>query len=111
MIEKILYDHLSAALATPVYSQGPHPKPAECVIFEKTGGGRKGLLRTATVAVQSCAPSLYEAAALNDDVIGAMDGFAALPEISACRLNADYPFPDTEQKEYRYQAVFDIVYY
>ena len=33
------------------------------------------------------------------------------PEVASCRLNSDYNFTDTTKKQYRYQAVFDIVYY
>ena len=40
-----------------------------------------------------------------------MDGITEKPEIAACRLNSDYNFTDTAKKKYRYQAVFDLVYY
>ena len=38
----------------------------------------------------------------------------ALPEldaVSASRLNSDYNFTDTTTKRYRYQAVYDLVYF
>ena len=34
-----------------------------------------------------------------------------LNSISKIKLNSDYNFTDTETKEYRYQAVFDINHY
>lgn len=34
-----------------------------------------------------------------------------LDEIASVKLDNDYNFTDTETKEYRYQAVFDITYY
>ena len=30
--------------------------------------------------------------------------------VSCCRLNSAYNFTDTEAKQYRYQAVFDLYY-
>ena len=40
-----------------------------------------------------------------------MEGIIAQPEVAACRLNADYNYTDTTKRLYRYQAVFDLVYY
>ena len=54
---------------------------------------------------------MYNAASLNETVIAEMDGLPALPEVASCRLNSDYNFTDTTKKQYRYQAVFDVVYY
>lgn len=111
MIERTILEYLTGALDVPVYTERPRERPTRFVTFEKTGGGARERLRTATVAVQSWAESLYEAARLNEDAIAAMELLPALPEIARCRLNADYPFPDTDEKAYRYQAVFDIVHY
>ena len=35
----------------------------------------------------------------------------ALEQIVSVSLNSDYNYTDTTTKEYRYQAVFDIVHY
>ena len=78
--------------------------------ISKTVGSRLNFIDSATVAVQSYAPTLYEAAALNDIVKRAMFDIIALPSVSACRLNSDYNFTDTSTKKYRYQAVFDLTY-
>ena len=51
------------------------------------------------------------AAELNEQVKAAMEDLADLDEVSACRLNSDYNFTDTTTKHYRYQAVFDLVFY
>ena len=32
-------------------------------------------------------------------------------DISKCTLNSDYNYTDTARKKYRYQAVYDIVYF
>ena len=54
---------------------------------------------------------MLNAAVLNDKVKKAMDKMIELPEISSCKLNSDYNFTDTETKRYRYQAVYNIVFF
>jgi hypothetical protein len=38
-------------------------------------------------------------------------GLVGLEEVSKVTLNSEYPYNDTQEKKYRYQAVFDIVHY
>ncbi len=111
MIEIIILNHLTSEGIT-AYMEIPEGggTPPFCVI-ERTGGGEESHLRSATVAIQSYGASLYLAAELNQQIIQLMDGIAEKPEIAACRLNSDYNFTDTTKKQYRYQAVFDLVYY
>ena len=40
----------------------------------------------------------------------AMDNIISLDSISKSKLNSDYNFTDTTKKQYRYQAVYDLVY-
>ena len=54
---------------------------------------------------------MLAAAELNERVKAAMDELADIDDVSACRLNSDYNFTDTTTKHYRYQAVFDLVFY
>ena len=111
MIEKTILDYLIAADvdARMEIPEGGGTPPF--VIIQRTGGGEENKIRRATVALQSYGASMYEAASLNERVVALMDGLAALPEIGACRLNSDYNYTDTAKKQYRYQAVFDVVYY
>ena len=112
MIEKIILDYLTGASVT-AYMEVPAGggTPPFCII-EKTGGSEENRLRHATVAIQSYGASLYGAASLNEQIVALMgDPFLALPEIASCDLNSDYNYTDTTKKLYRYQAVFDIVYY
>ena len=111
MVEKIIYDYLSMALDVPVYVMQPDDAPEKYVLLEKTGGGVDNKVSTATVAIQSYAGSLYEAAVLNENVKAAMDLIVALPKIGRCHLDTDYNFTDTVRKRPRYQAVYDIRYY
>ena len=84
--------------------------PPFCVI-ERTGGGVENHIKRCTVTIQSYGASLFAAASLNELVKSAMDGISELPGIAACELNSDYNFTDTTKRQYRYQAVFDIVHY
>lgn len=54
---------------------------------------------------------MYEAAKLNEELKEIVEQLVILDEISGVSLNSDYNFTDTETKEYRYQAVFDINHY
>ena len=111
MIEKIIYDYLSTALSVDVYTEKPKEQPSEYVIIEKTGGSIENHIHTAMVAIQSHAESLYKAALLNEAVIEAMNEIIALDAVSMCELNSSYNYTDTTKRGYRYQAVFDLVFF
>ncbi len=111
MIETIVLDYLSEALNAPAFMEVPENPPGEFVVVEKTGGPEEDHIKFATLAIQSYAASLYEAALLNESVKSAMDNLAALDVICRVSLNSDYNFTDTASKQYRYQAVFDLIYY
>jgi hypothetical protein len=111
MIEKIMIDYLTDALSVPVYLERPVEPPDEYVIIQKTGSSKVNQICSATLAFQSYAKSLYNAAVLNETVKTAVEASVTLPEISRARLNSDYNFTNTASKQYRYQAVFDITHY
>ena len=112
MVEAIIRDYLNENLPEGVKAYMEHPegeKPQRMVIIERTSSEEYDLVETAMLAVQSYGPSLYEAAALNDIVKNIMRGAAMLPGISRCKINTDYNYTDITTKEYRYQAVYDVV--
>lgn len=110
MIEKTVRDYLAGLLTAPVYLEVPEDPPETFVVLELTGAGEADRLPSAVLAVQSYAPTLYEAASLNELVRGAMDGLTGLPRVSACGLQSAYNWPDPRTKRRRYQAVYDITY-
>lgn len=110
MIEKTIIEYLDSMIGH-VYAEQPEVMPSEFVLVEKTGGGMTDQIKRATIAVQSYAKTMLEAAELNEQIKDAMLGIVSLDEIASCRLNSDYNFTDTSQKRYRYQAVFDITHY
>ncbi len=112
MIEKVILDYLNtSALSVTAYAQRPEVKPESYIVIEKTGSERTNRINQATIAVQSYAPTLYEAAELNEEVKDVMDGLAELEEIGRVRLVSDYNFTNTTAKDYRYQAVYNITHY
>ena len=111
MIEETIYDYLTGAGIT-AYMEIPEGGGVlPYIVIERTGGGEENRIRHATVVIQSYAASLHGAARLNEQVKALMDDIGILPEIAACDLNSDYNFSDIEKKHYRYQAVYDLVYY
>jgi len=110
MIEKIVLDYLSANTNIPCYTERNGQK-GKYIVIEKVGGGETNHIKRASIAVQSLADSMYEAAELNEDVKAIMKGIIEFPEVSSCRLDSDYNFTDTATKKYRYQAVFDLVHH
>ena len=113
MIEQTIYNFLTVRAPFPVYMEVPEGggTPPFAVI-EKTGSGViDGHVWAATLAVQSYGATLYEAAQANELIKGVMAQAAELPSVTRCRLNSDYNYTDTTKKQYRYQAVFDIIHY
>lgn len=115
MIELILLNYLKTKLNIPVSLEKINEP--EYVLIEKTGSGEEKYIKDATVAIQSYADSLYNAALLNENVKRALlgDGIESygileLDEINQCLLNSDYNYTDTTTKKYRYQAVFNFNY-
>ena len=111
MIENIIQDYLLSRLNVQVYTELPSDPGDSFVSIERTGGTERNHIRTAMVAVQSYGSSMYNAAVLHDEVMAALEDMAELPSVGSCRLNSEYNFTDTQTKRYRYQAVYDIVYY
>lgn len=111
MIEQLVIEFLTALLDVPVHDEVPPAQPNSFVVVDKTGSGRENFILSATFAVQSYAPTKHEAAALNERVKAAMDQLIERDEVVSSRLNSDYPYTDTAQKRYRYQAVYDVQHY
>ena len=93
------------------YGEKPKNEGKKFILVEKTGSSETDHIKSAVIAIQSYADSKYHAAELNELLKEKMEEMIRLPDISKCKLNSDYPYPDTTTKEERYQAVFDIVYY
>lgn len=112
IIEKVIIDYLNANIdGVTAYTERPKNLPKRFILIQKTGGGLENKIKSSTVAVQSYAESLFEAAALNEVVKDVMLEIDSLYEIGSVRLNSDYNYTDGSTKQYRYQAVFDLKHY
>lgn len=112
MIEETLLNYLNNSdLSVTAYAQRPDDEPASYVLIEKTGSRRTNRIETATIAIQSYAGSLYNAASLNEEVKAVMDAMPDTEDIGRVSLVSDYNFTSTTAKKYRYQAVYNITYY
>lgn len=109
MIEETIINYLKKNLTVPVSIEKPSGIK-RFVLIDKTGGGEENKIKSATIAIQSYDETLLKAAALNEEVKAAMESMKSETNISSVRLNTDYNFTDAETKEYRYQAIYDLVY-
>lgn len=112
LIEATLVQYLENALDTEhVYAERPVNVPEEYYLIERTASAEVNHIQRATIAIQSISGvSLLRAAEMNQAVLKALPLMVQVEDVSCCRLNSAYNFTDTESKEYRYQAVFDLYY-
>lgn len=123
MIEKIVLDYLTEQMTTeqtivPVFMELPEvpsedypTMPGRFIVLEKVGGGLTDHINSGSIAVQSYSlNSLYDAAALDEEVRGVMLNMVTQGAISGIRLASNYNHTDTRTKRYRYQSVFEIYY-
>ena len=111
MIIKTLLDYLTENLEGIYVGMEAPEQLTDYVLIDQTGSAKINHITTTTVAIQSYGASLYEAMLLNERVKGVMDGFLALDVVTRVQLNTDYNFTDTETKQYRWQAVYQITHY
>ncbi|MFQ9974436.1 hypothetical protein [Coprobacillus cateniformis] len=112
MIEEIVLKYLDSHLDVNVYlEKSPNENEKSYVFIEKTGSGIDDFINRATIAIQSYGATKYEAAKLNEQVKNIMNNITDLDSISKSKLNTDYEFTDTTKKLYRYQAIYDLVFY
>lgn len=111
MIEKVILDYLQNELEIPVYMEQDNYDHDRYIVMERTGAKLENYIKKGTFAIQSYAESLLECALLNTRVVEAMAKIVELDDVSSSKLNTFYNYTDTSKKKYRYQAVFDLVYY
>jgi len=112
MIAKDLIDFLNndEILNTPAYMEVP-TELTDFILLDQTGTSQENHITTTTIAVQSYGASLWDAMQLNEKVKASMERFAGLNNVARVELETDYNFTNTETKQYRWQAVFNITHY
>lgn len=111
MIEKIILDYLNSKMQIPAYMEEPEDPPAEYLRIELQGANIVDHVKSAVITVQSYGNSMYRAAVISHEMVEHMLASVECNEIARCALNSEYCFTDEETHRYRYQAVFDIVYF
>lgn len=114
MIEEIILNYLnnSEELGATVYMETPRTIPSEYFLLEKTGSAFSNHIYTSTFAIQSYAETLYDAALANEAIKELMlYGLNEEAEVVSVSLNSDYNYTNPTTKQYRYQAVFEVVHY
>lgn len=109
ILEEKIRNYLGDTLSVNVYLEVPKAPPDSYVVIQRTGSIGANRLRTATLAIQSIAQTLCEAAQLNEAVKQALD-VVEITDVFGVYLNSDYNFTNTNTKERRYQAVYNITY-
>lgn len=112
LIEKTVIEYLSRTLETEhVYAERPINLPDEYYVIERTSSGEINHIQMATIVIQSISGiSMLRAAEMNQAVLKVMPSIVQETDVSCSRLNSAYNYTDTQSKQYRYQAVFDLYY-
>lgn len=111
MIETTIISYLNSNLEPTSYMEQPAEKPSRYYVLERTGGGEENHICEGVYAVQSYAPTLYEASRMIDAVISVLQSMVELPEISRVELTSFYNYTDPTTQQYRYQANIVVTYY
>jgi len=117
MIEETVLTYLNTALDVPVLMELPevpsedYPEfPDSLVIVELVGKSVENRLHNASIAFQSYGSSLYNAAALDEQVRAAVEAMPEHTDISGAHLASNYNHTDTRTGRYRYQCVYELYY-
>lgn len=110
-IELAIIDYLKELVEWPVVADVPNPRPERFVRIERTGGSDlERYVDQPTVAVQSWAPTRFEASVMAQDVDALLlDMPGEVMNVMSCERNSLYNFPDPDSKQARYQGVYDFV--
>lgn len=109
--EKIILDHLSEYFDIPVGVEKESGWSPPYIIIEKLGSGTENQIESGSFAIQSYHKSMWLTALLNDDVKKCMANLINDERVSSVELDSDYNHTDTETGQYRYQAVYDVVFF
>ena len=112
-IEILIQRHLEGKTVYPAFLEEPAKpqRPPRYYIVARVGVSPENHIHHGRIAVQSYAPSLVEAMALNRAAYDAMQSLPELNAVTAAGLVSDYNFTDEETGRYRWQAVYAVNYY
>ena len=110
-IEAALVGWLAERTGVPAFGSVPEDKPPEFLTVERTGGATALGIDRPTVAVQAWAESPAAAMGLALKICRlAVERMAQeVAQVSSCKADATYSFPDPKSRRARCQLVLDIV--
>lgn len=85
------------------YADAPNPMPPSFVTVERTGGGDRDKVDSASLAVQCWAQGRKAAAELADTVRSDLESLTGTLGLGAVRVQSIYNWPDPESRRARYQ--------
>lgn len=118
MIEVTVLNYLKSVLTgvtvlmeLPEVPSADYPTfPEKLVVIELIGRSVTDRIQDASIALQSYGTSLYNAAALDEQVRAAMDAIPGSTDVAGAHLASNYNFTDPETKRYRYQSVYELYF-
>ena len=108
LIEAKVIAHLETETSISAYAEVPELNKGSFFVVERIGARSVNHVNTITIAVQSYADTLLDAAVLSTIARVSMENLIRDPDIASVKFNTDYNFTDTTTKRYRYQALFEI---
>lgn len=117
MIEETIYAYLDDNATVPWYAMksptfDDHSTETKYGLFEKTNSTKTNHISRSTFAFQSYAPTLLEAAQISAELRQLMEDLPNISaEVSKAQLQGEYNFTNTQDKQPRYQAVFNITHF
>jgi len=111
IIEAEIIKYLSDIMDVPVCAETPEKMPEEYVTVNLIAGGMENHIPAATVSIVSHSVSKLEAAVLDEMVREKMLEIIELETVSSCKLGGMSNNNDTATKKYRYESIFNLIYY
>lgn len=112
-IEILIQRHLEGKTVYPTFLEEPAKpqRPPRYFLVARMGVSPQNHIHHGRIVVQSYAPSLAGAMALNRAAYDAMQSLPELSAVTAAALVTDYDFTDESTHRYRWQAVYEVIYY
>lgn len=111
MLEVTIKQFLETRVNVPVYLEVPADAAKEYYAIERVGGSEDEKIFHSSVTIESVGKSLYSAALMDENLYNIMCDLPTMPDVSSINLNSHYNATDTERKQYKYKALFDINHY
>lgn len=113
MIEEIILKYIKSKLNIPAFLVAPSDKPSKYITIRKSASSGDRFIENAMIIFYCISQeSLFEASQINSELKKALyDMPYEVNNVSGVYINSDGNFTDTTTKEYRYQAIYEVIYH